>query len=437
MLQTKIAAFVAIKFDLSYTGHVFYKNFNCYCPNIMMDTDRTTLTQRRSSTSGVSKLQKSKLESIGEFEEESGGGAKVIVWVVIVLVLAAAAYFGIKTYLQNGDNNANVQTTPTVTPTPSLEDMIVADTVLADSLATDAPEAADYSLDKQALGKKGADTYTLSDLMVQPYDSFLRVEFTVAANTDTSELPKTTATFSSALSEISLAFETISSDQTNLPSSQSVNIDNSNVVSGLTHKASEGQIETYVLTLEAETGYYLHSVVDGTSTKIVLDILEVTAEVTPDVTTTVAPTDAEIEPTDEVISGVKLNNSFSTGSQKIVTNTTGNTVTISKYSFYDIGDTFTFKLFLTGGTEPFPNADATLADKKLTVVISNLKVDGVSGNGGTGSRDLNAAGVDEVNSFTVSNSSNKSTYVFDLDENYQYRMYIDQDNDQLVIEIKH
>lgn len=405
----------------------------------MMDNDRVTLTQRRSTSQpnvGAAKLQRSKLENIGEFEEEGGGG-KVVVWVLIVIVLAAGAYFGIKNYLQTSTpDDSNI--TPTPTPVVTLEDKLVGASVLSDSFASSLPISADYTLKKQTVGKTSTDTYSIDSVEIQPYTSFVRTEFVVTSS-GTNDFPKVTAEYSTSAKTITLTFEAISTDTSGLDAGDSVNVTASDAYSNLKHvvKATEDdKTEVYTVTLSSKTGYYLHTLTEGAKTKIVLDVLEVvneTTTITPTTTgTTIVPT-----PTEEVVSGTKLDNEFSTGTQKIVSATTGNTVTISKYNFADIGKTFTFRLFLTGGSKPYPNAEANLANKKLTVVISNLALDSVSGNGGAGSRNLNNDGVEEINSFTVANASNKSTYVFDMDSNYQYKMYIDEVNKQLIIEIVH
>jgi hypothetical protein len=434
------------------------------------DEDRITLTQRRNS-SGAEKLKKSKLETIETFDEEDEGGSpkRIIIWIIIIIALAAAGYFGLKTYLER-----EIVETPPVEEEVEEEvdpaEDIIGKNILPDSFATNLPTAENFSLEDQKIGEESADgEFELSKLFVQPYESFSRIEFVIAnlediettntepteaaSSEDDEQLPFVTAKYEAGANMIKLQVNRVQLVDIALDSNELISVDESNIISIVREAfATDGQ-ENFTIRVKPNSKFYLQLFEDGFQTKLALDIqenrtddesnAEITTTPSVSVTTSIAPSPvvtsvvpSTIAPTSS--GGVNLSNEFSTGEQSIKTNTTGNTVGISKYNFFDGTSVFTYRLFLTGsGTQPYPNVSAKLDGSKLTLQISNLSIDGVVGNGGSGSTDFAARGVRTVKSVNIKNSNNVSTYVFDLTKSTQYRIFIEEDNKILRLEIKH
>ncbi len=401
--------------------------------------ERATLTQRRAgvgiehTNNGAAKLQHSKLQSVSDFDETEGSAGKVVIWVVIVVVVAAVAYLGLKNFVNNdgGDDQATEQT-PTPEPTVDPLSGLVADALLNDDLALAAPASGDYSVATKSVGNANSDdTFVLDSVFVQPYTTFTRVEYMFTGDGGTEPVPHVTAEYATADSTVTLTFENISDDQNILTAGNTLNVSDS-IVASISHEVAEGSSEVYVVTLSEDSKYFLHTVEENDVTKVVLDVQEVEVTPTEVVGTSVTPVPTA---TTAPSTGGGLSNVFSKGNQTITGTATSNSVRITRYNFIDLGSLFTYRLFL--GDDMYPNVSSTLDGTTLTIVVSNVASDAIVGNGGSGTTNFNAKGVENINKVDITNASNKSTFVFDLDANYEYRIYINETEKQMVLEVKH
>lgn len=420
--------------------------------------DRITLTQRRARTSGVSKLEKDKLQTVDNSNTSTedkpknilskgnggvktpsstanqGSAKKVVVWVLIVIVLAVAAYFGLQKYLNNGGDSVTPTLIPSPTPDPT--SAIVSSTVLADDLAVNAPTAADYSTENQTVGEEAeAATYSISQLLAQRYDSFQRIQFTIGGvDADDLIYPLTSAVYNDEVSSIRITFKDILEDTSGLDYDESVNVSDS-VVSAISHITVEGNDEVYEVALTGSTGFYLHTYESGGDTIIALDVKEVETNDDPDTETT--PTVAPTQTPDNGDTGSGANDEFSQADKSISATATGNTVKIASYNFFDGPEVFTYRLFLEGSGDPVPGTTVALDGTTLTMTVKNVSVDAIVGNGGSGSTDFAERGVSDINTVEITNSSNVSTFVFDLDAATDFRVMMEEEGNVLRLEIQH
>lgn len=409
----------------------------------MEQAEKVTLTQRRAASGGSkikdlgsTKLKREKIQDLNEFDDNSNSAGKIVIWVVIIVALAVAAYLGLKTYLGDNSSNGN-DVVPTIIPTPSPDpaDTIISSTVLPDDTAPELQKEKSYSNKAQAVGIESENEYTIDKVFIQKYESFTRVQWTLS--TESQEVfPLSNAEFDKETGDLMITMDNVVADNSGLDFDQSVDVTES-VITKLTHNTVPENQEKYSLSLSQDSKFVLHTIEGAVDNLVVIDILE------PEVTPTEAPdeaVDVTVTPTEEpeptsAPGGINLSNEFSTGVQKITTNTTADTVTLSKYSYFDGTSFFTYKLILKGGDAPYPNVESKLEDSTLKVVISNVAVDAIVGNGGTGSTTFQGAigttGVD------IANSNRKSIYTFNLTGEKEYRTYIDEEEDILYILIKH
>jgi hypothetical protein len=407
--------------------------------------EKVTLTQRR-ALSGADKLDRTKLvgsSPLGDGNEDElagegkkGGSARIIIWILIIAILAGAAYLGLRTFLNRGSTPTPTPTpTATVEPTVNPADEILGAETLPDTQAAALQADSKFITGDQSVGEASESAYTVTDLLVQPYETFIRVEFTVVSDGE-EPFPQTTALYATELNQISLTMSNVTEDTTKLAPGVTASF-TSSLLESITHEETTGNSSVYLLTLSGAPKFILHTVEGASETepnKVVLDIKESDSEVTPTPSGSVTPT-TTVTPT----TAGGLTNEYSAGDQVISADTTGNTVTITSYNYGDTTPYFNYNLNLTGGDKPWPNvtADYDADAKKITVTISNLFRDGIVGNGGSGSTDFASKGVRDVNKVTISNSANKSTYIFELDRALQYRMLIDEAKKQLRLEFKH
>lgn len=142
----------------------------------------------------------------------------------------------------------------------------------------------------------------------------------------------------------------------------------------------------------------------------------------------------EEEPEEETpTTGDGLTNEYSTANQTLGEGLTTNTVNITGYSYSGFASNFVYTAKMTN-SDTFPTVTATLdqTEKTLTVVVSNVKTDGIVGNGGEGSTTF--AAPRNVTSVDIENASNKTTFVFNLNKATQYKIYADGGN--LKVDIK-
>ncbi|KXK26441.1 MAG: hypothetical protein TR69_WS6001000444 [candidate division WS6 bacterium OLB20] len=406
-----------------------------------MTEEKATLTQRR-AMSGAAKLDRSKLRGVsgGSETEEKGSAAKVFIAVLIVLILAAGAFLAYDRLIRNRDTGETTsETTPTPTPLPTsnpTEDILSSE-VLADTDALGLQAASKFLVGDQAVGEASEDAFTVESLMLQPYESFMRVEFLVSSDGE-QPFPETTAVYSSDEQTITISMNNVIEDKSELGYNETAEIPSS-VVDSISHEAQSGTTEVYVITLEEETPFVLHELTQALENRIVLDIRELEEETdpenpdtTPTASPTATPTSAVTEP-----AGINLTNDFSKNKQFITTSTTGPNVGIGGYLYKDEVAIFKYYLILKGGGDPYPNATATLEGNTLTLEIENLAYDALPDSSGQGMTDFAARGVRDINTVDITFANNKSTYVFELDKPLDYRIYIDEDNNRLNLEFRH
>ncbi len=123
-----------------------------------------------------------------------------------------------------------------------------------------------------------------------------------------------------------------------------------------------------------------------------------------------------------------LTNDYSRNDQAIGEGLTTNTVTIGGYSYTTTATNFVYTIKLANATK-FPNVSATLDSdaKTLTVIVNNVARDNIVGNGGTGSTEF--AKPRNTTSVDISNTSNKTTFVYKLTRVTDYKIYADTTTD--------
>ena len=152
--------------------------------------------------------------------------------------------------------------------------------------------------------------------------------------------------------------------------------------------------------------------------------------------TTTDETDTTTEDDTTAPTGENLTNEYSQNNQYINDSLTTNSVVITGYSYANYSSNFAYKIKLSQ-TDKFPTVSASLdkTEKTLTVVVENISRDQIVGNGGTGHTDFN--GADNTTSVDISNSNNKTTFVFNLNEIKDYRIFAESGDPQaIVVEIK-
>lgn len=412
--------------------------------------EKVTLTQRR-ALSGVDKLDRSKLVGGGEdgavpAEGGKGSPAKIVIWVLIIIVLAAAAYLGLKSYLNKGaDTTAQTTPTPTVEPTADPADKILAAETLEDTAATGLQADSKFIASDQAVGEASESAYIIKSMLIQPYTTFTRIQYVVQSDGD-KPFPQTTVVYGSALKNIDLTMNNVTTDQSQLAVGDVANIPSS-VIMSVEHTDGGANKATYSFKLTQDARFVLHTITstDGSSNMVVLDIkpavapsptpsVSTTANLTPTPSTSVSVT-ATPSPTTTGATG--LSNNFSTTDQSISSDVTDNSITLSHYHYGDSPSKFSYYLDLTGGDKPYPNVSAKYESTKITVTINNIFWDGIVGNGGSGSTDFAAKGVRDVKKVTITNSNHISIYTFELSKPIQYKLYIDETTKQLKLDFKH
>ncbi|MEI7579477.1 MAG: hypothetical protein WCJ58_05585 [bacterium] len=412
------------------------------------EPERITLTQRRKEMTGASKLQRSKLENISNDsdEEQNSSAKKIVVWVIIIVAVSVAAYLGLKTFLDSSKTKSADDQTAQISPTPTLEEQIVAGTVLPDTDAVNALPIASFSVKDQSVGKESTDNFTITKLWVQSYTTFSRVEFTVTSQ-GTEKYPLTNIVYDAIAQTLTLTLKNIEKDQSLLTYNNNVVISDS-VISEVIHNTVDGINESYTIAVSEAKPFALHVIQnENADTLVVLDIQEIdrsisattptTESVITTGTTTVLPTvllpTATLQPT-AAGNTSSTETQFAVGNQSLTSTTTDNSVVLKKRVFNDTVSIFTDKFFLSGG---YPNVTATYENKVITVTINNVSVDSIVGNGGSGHRDYKALGVRDVASLDVSNSNHVTKYVYTLSKEIPYRLVFDKNEQTFRIEFKH
>jgi hypothetical protein len=388
-----------------------------------------TLRARRSGkVSRESTLERTRLVSDPDVTTEvKSTPMKSLVWFFIVVLLALVTYLGLKTFLTD---NTDDTVEPTVTPTTALvDDGIVSRTVLADNPIEPFTNTTYWNENsKQIQSTTTEEAFVIESVKVQPHDSYMSFIFELSGGS-VSDFPQVTAEM---LDDIILTFENISLNSSSIEVEETVLI-NIGGISAFTRTEYSDQIDIYLVDLTEKRSFALYSKVDDDRKLVILDVLNPTDDdIVPTPRTSPTPT-LNVSPTPMPDGAENFTNEYSRNEQKIVTATSGKTVKITKYNYFDAPDRFTYNLVLADG---IPNAVASLTDSTLTLEVSNLALDGVVGNGGSGSTDLSATGVVHVQKVDISNSDGVSKYVFTLDGARDFKLNVDQETEVMTLEIK-
>ncbi len=146
--------------------------------------------------------------------------------------------------------------------------------------------------------------------------------------------------------------------------------------------------------------------------------------------------DSDTTQEDESPTGSNLTNEFSQKDQYINDGLTTNTITIAGYSYANYSSYFAYHIKLSNA-DKFPKVTASLneTENTLTVVVENVQTDQIVGNGGTGETTFN--GADNTTSVDISNSNNKTTFIFHLNTIKDYRIFAQTgDPNKIIVEIK-
>jgi len=339
---------------------------------------------------------------------------------LIILFLAFLSYFALKTYLTDKPEET------TVTPTNvEQEGLIVSSESKNDDLVAPVTDESYWNLESKQIKSTSEDTlFEIKSILVQPYESYLGFNFEISGGIAT-EFPSVTAEMND---DINLKFENTSILNSVISEEESVNIQ-SLVLNSFKRDTKVDTEESFEFDLKSEEPFALYSKTLSGKKYIVLEIL------LPVVKTTITPTpNTSTTPTAVLPNGSQnLTNEFGKTDQTITSRVNSNIVKITKYNYEDSSDKFTYNLVLSEG---IPNVTAKLDGNSLILTVSNLALDGVVGNGGSGSTDLAATGVTNLSMVEITNSNNISTYTFTLDEARDYRIFVDEEANLLTLEVR-
>lgn len=390
----------------------------------MTATNSTTLRQRRDGrTAPVRPLSRTRLETTHEetaTPKPSSSMMKSLFVFLIILFLAILSYFALKTYLTDKPEESNV------TPTTVVETgLIISSQVKSDDLIAPVTDKSYWNTESKQVKAVSADTlFEIESILVQPYESYISFNFELSGGI-ASEFPTVTAVMKD---DLDIKFDNTSVLNSVISEEESVSIQ-SLVLNSIKRETKVDLEESFVIDLKSAEPYALYSKTQMGKKYIVLEVL------LPVVKTTITPTpNTSITPSAALPNGSQnLTNEFGKTDQTITSDVDGNIVKITKYNYEDSADKFTYNLVLSEG---IPNVTAKLDGSKLVVTLSNLALDGVVGNGGSGSTDLAATGVTNLSLVEITNSNNISTYTFTLDEPREYRIFVNEDDNLLTLEVR-
>ncbi len=390
----------------------------------MNPTNTTTLRQRREGrTAPVRPISRTRLETTTEEVElpkSSSSMMKSLFVFLIILFLAFLAYFGLKTYLTDEPEEM------TITPTTVVqEEFVVSSEAKADDFVAPVTDKSYWNTESKQVKATSEDAmFEIKSIMVQPYESYISFNFEMTGATS-NEFPTVTAEMND---DLSIKFENTSILNSVISEEEMVSIQ-SIMLNSIKRNTKVQLEENFVIDLNSEEPFALYSKTLSGKMYIVLEIL------LPVVESTIVPTpNTSVMPTAVLPNGSNgLTNEFGKADQSITSSVNTNIVKITKYNYEDSSDKFTYNLVLAEGV---PNVTAKLDGATLIVTVSNLALDGVVGNGGSGSTDLAATGVTNLSMVEITNSNNISTYTFTLDEARDFRVFIDEVENLLTLEVR-
>ncbi|MBN1331889.1 hypothetical protein JW978_03325 [Candidatus Dojkabacteria bacterium] len=132
-------------------------------------------------------------------------------------------------------------------------------------------------------------------------------------------------------------------------------------------------------------------------------------------------TDDTADETTDTTEETTATGEYSKSDQTINEGLTTNTVSTIGYSYSTTAINFEYDIKLSNAAT-YPKVTATLdeTEKTLTVVVYNLATDSIVGNGGSGTTEF--ASPRNVQSVDISNASNKTTFVFEMNTATQYKL---------------
>ena len=444
-----------------------------------LNSERPTLTQKRSSSISSGSSFPTSIPKIGAFDKpirlqsnmeqpqrqasvptgavklkkenddaEKGSASRIVIWVIIVVALAVASYFALKNVL-NSSPETGVEPTVVVT-----EDPLAVFVDKDQKLDSEADALADFDTftdNTQNVGTASESQFSLSNLDVSFFTSFTRIAFSTEVLTGESTLPAVLAEYTkSGLNEISLTFSNTSlGADTTILNGKEMPI-NSKTVSSLTTSEStlvDGAIE-FTVNLNYETAYLLH-LSTSDNPVIYLDILEVedtnvepSTVVTgsPVVTTTVkTTTKPTFTPTNAL--GKTNETTFSIDPQELSDGLTNNSASAGlfnngkSFNWADYSDAFRFYRAINKGDggSKYPTVTAKYEGNVLIVEVSNLQARNVA------SPVQTFPGARDVQSLEASQSGNVLTFKFSVSSQKQFKLSFQEylDSESLLIQIKH
>lgn len=347
------------------------------------------------------------------------GGRSLQTPIIIAAVLIVISIIGFVVIFNNGGDEAEDTETTVVHEDANSQDDENDDTDSepeeieeVDVTKKESDESAEgagdgtYSTENQEVGDEDVDGVAVSNIETNGFESFLRVTFTLE---NVEELPKVTAEYTG--SSISLKIRGVDEDTSGISPGNDAEV-NGSVVSTIFHEVtSEEKTSWYLIGLKEETGFYLHTLEDPL--RIVVDIEE-----------------------KEVENGNGQDFAFSTGSQSVAGDASGNEITISGLSYSNQGDVFRVIYRLGSiGSGTIPNAEAEIVDyeggKAVKVVIKNIYSDFPAGEGYDADYSDSAV-TGQVGSY----SSNQSTYYIKLSSEREYKLYYRSAPAQLIVDVR-
>jgi hypothetical protein len=127
---------------------------------------------------------------------------------------------------------------------------------------------------------------------------------------------------------------------------------------------------------------------------------------------------------------------YSSEARSLAATTQGNTLTLSKFRFFDSTSGFNYIFTENKSTTDKldPDIKVSYEGNDLVVEFNNVKADNVTGNGGSTSRSF--TNVSGISGTETSNRNGVSKYVFKASSKFEHRIIIDQETKEIKIQIK-
>ncbi|MBD3363441.1 hypothetical protein GF362_07020 [Candidatus Dojkabacteria bacterium] len=434
-----------------------------------MPEKKSKKTSKKKSSDKAKKLDRSKLHHISLNDknsdpEENSLRVIIVLIVVIILVAVGGAYFVKNIQKQNEQpenvnedqnqnevvdlNDIDTEDPKPLNLEPTLEDIVINDVVEEDEKAENAPNDEDFITESYEISNETETEYILESVKVQPYETFLRVNFTFNNETTESEekVPYVYANFRDIVSEIEISFDKTIGDNSGFEDGDTLVLEDSVMSSIVKSRRSSEMKLIYQLKISEITGYYLQ-VVDN---QIILDIKEPEPrevgvavldvdeeEVTEESATDEQDMEEETDSEEEDVSEEEEDTvEITEGSKQITSSVEGNVAGIKGYSYDDTSEAFIYRLLLSN--DKIPNVTSSIgSDGKVTIKIKNLSLDAVATDEEASYVDFVPNGVIGVQSVSASHSGGTSTYEFTMDSKMDYKVELSDAKDKILIKFMH